>query len=110
MDYQNGKNTGKKSGIDFFERKFTIPLIHLFNKVDVNEKKKLLKIINNHNLNQEKLTYVKKMMKKFGSINYCLTRAEEYVKSGIKNINHLENFKDKEILIKIAEFIILRNY
>ena len=50
------------------------------------------------------------MMKKFGSINYCLTRAEEYVKSGIKNINHLENFKDKEILIKIAEFIILRNY
>lgn len=93
FDYGDGKDIGKPTGIDIKERKLTLPLIFALNKASKSDRRRIIKIIKNHN---EEKAYVKQVIDfviKSGGIDYAVEKMEYYRDEALKI---LHTFEDNE--------------
>ena len=70
FDYSENK-IGKPIGIDIKDKKMTLPLIHVINKVSLNEKNWILDIIKKHNKNKTKVMELIRFVKENGGVEYA---------------------------------------
>jgi octaprenyl-diphosphate synthase len=109
LDFFNNKEiTGKESGNDFLEGKITLPYLHLLEISGGSGKKRLADCARNPNPENWKI--IQREVTQSGSIEYCVSIAEEYSN---KAINFLEYFPAsiyKDTLIELTAFLTRRDY
>ncbi len=91
FDYGDGKDIGKPTGIDIKEKKMTLPLIHTLNKAEKSERRRIIKIIKNHN---EEKAYVKKVIDfvmSNGGVDYAVKRMLEYRQEALDILHTFDN-------------------
>lgn len=109
FDYQLSNKSGKPSGIDIKEQKMTLPLIYALNNANKKDKRFMINVVKRHNKNRSKVEEVMKMVQKSGGIEYAEQRMKDHQ---IEAIDLLQNFSDspaKASLIKLADYVILRD-
>lgn len=109
LDYTGDPETfGKTIGLDLQRKKMTLPLINLFQKASAKDKIKIKElIISNKNLPYKLKTLVD-MMKYYGSIEYALEKAKNYVAEAKKEMVIFDESPFLAAILSLADYVVIR--
>ena len=111
LDYNSElKLFGKKIGQDFFEGKITLPIILLFQKLNLLEKKLLKEIFNKELRIEEDFYKVISLIKKYKVIEECYQKAQHYINLASNSLTVFKDSKEKEIFKNLTSFSLTRNF
>ena len=111
LDYNSElKLFGKKIGQDFFEGKITLPIILLFQKLNLIEKKLLKEIFNKELRIEEDFYKVISLIKKYKVIEECYQKAQHYINLASNSLTVFKDSKEKEIFKNLTSFSLTRNF
>ena len=111
LDYNSElKLFGKRIGQDFFEGKITLPVILLFQKLEDNNKKNLIKIFNKEIRTKEDFNDIITLMNKYKIIQECYQKAQHYINLASNSLSVFKDSKEKEILKNLTSFSLTRNF
>ena len=111
LDYNSDiKLFGKKIGQDFFEGKITLPIILLFQKLDLDEKKLLIKIFKKDMRDKDDFNKIISLIKKYKIINECYQKAQHYINLASNSLTVFKDSKEKNILKNLTSFSLSRNF
>ena len=105
---QDKSVTGKDSGNDFIDGKITLPLINLLENSDINEQKRLKEYIINPNLDNWQI--VKESLFESGAVKSANMVADEYMVNAVDILTQFPETECREILNKLAHFLVNRDY
>ena len=101
---------GKKVGKDFFEGKITLPIILLFQKISVDEKKNINNFFSKKERTQSDLSYTLNLIKKHNIINECYKKAEYFIDLASNSLIVFSESEEKKILQNLTSFSLERNF
>ncbi|RLJ08273.1 MAG: hypothetical protein DRP12_00925, partial [Candidatus Aenigmatarchaeota archaeon] len=105
------KRFGKAWGNDITEGKRTLMVIHACQKAGERERRELLKILDSHTRDRQKIKRAMEIIKKYGSIEYAKQRSREIVEKAWKQVDRiLPESEAKQKLRAFAEFLIQRSW
>jgi len=111
LDYNSNINLfGKKIGKDFFEGKVTLPIILVYQKSNVEEKKLLEKTFKKNERNQEDFKIILKLISKYNIINQCYKKAEYFINLASNSLSIFKHSEEKEILENLSSFSLERSF
>ena len=111
LDYNSElKLFGKKIGQDFYEGKITLPIILLFQKANIQEKKFLKDIFLKDNRSENDLDYSLSLIKKYDVIKACYKKAEHYINLASNALSLFDDCEEKSILENLTSFSLERNF
>ena len=111
LDYNSElKLFGKEIGNDFYEGKVTLPIIMLYQKAKIDEKKNLQIFFEKKERSEAEFKIVLTMIKKYNIINECYTKAKYFVNFASNSISVFEQSKEKEILNNLTSFSLERTF
>ena len=87
FDYQPRGITGKPTGNDIKEKKFTLPLIYALEQASQSEKKQILSLINSSASDSQKLKTVTRFVEDKGGLEHCRTTMNELAQQAISIID-----------------------
>ena len=103
FDYEKTNLVGKPTGNDIQEKKMTLPLIYVLEKVSKSDRKRIIQIIRKHNKNPKKVEEVMQFVRENGGLEYATTRMNEYKD---KALSLLDEFDDNEARVSLKKMII----
>ncbi|WP_185881677.1 polyprenyl synthetase family protein [Blattabacterium cuenoti] len=109
FDYNesNENLTGKPIGIDFREKKMTLPLIYAIQKASQNDQKWILNSIKNYD--EKKRHQIIAYVKKYGGIEYAIQKMIRIRNNALKILDPYPDSTIKKSLKKMVNFIVERN-
>ncbi len=111
LDYNSElKMFGKTVGQDFFEGKITLPIILLFQKLDLIEKENLKKIFRREIRDKDDFEKTISLIKKYKIIEECYQKAQHYINLASNALTVFEESKDKNIFKNLTSFSLSRNF
>ena len=111
LDYNSElKLFGKKIGQDFFEGKITLPIILLFQKLDINDKNKMTEIFNKEIRTKDDLNIIISLINRYKIIQECYLKAQHYINLSSNSLSVFKDSKEKNILKKLTSFSLSRNF
>ena len=111
LDYNSElKLFGKKIGKDFYEGKVTLPIILLFQKANIEEKKKLKYIFSKDTRDEKDLNYSLSLITKYNVINACYQKAQHYINLASNSLSVFSDCEEKNILENLTSFSLTRNF
>jgi len=102
--------TGKKTGTDLYEKKITIPILILLQKVDTSERETIQKIFSeNENEPEEKnIKTINALLKKYHIVNEIEDMIENRVNTAINALKDVPASIYKDTLINLARLLVKR--
>ena len=111
LDYNSEtKLFGKKIGQDFFEGKITLPIILLFQKANLMEKKNLKKVFSKKVRNENDFSNILFLIKKYNIIKSCYQKARHYINLASNSLSVFEDCEEKIILGNLTSFSLSRDF
>jgi octaprenyl-diphosphate synthase len=111
LDYNSElKMFGKTVGQDFFEGKITLPIILLFQKLDLIEKENLKKIFRKEIRDKDDIEKTISLIKKYKIIEECYQKAQHYINLASNALTVFEESKEKHIFKNLTSFSLARNF
>lgn len=101
---------GKPIGSDIREGKKTLIVIRGLHVASGNDRKKILKVLGKKDATGKELKEVIEILKKTGSIHYAERKAEKLVREAKSKIAVLPDSDAKNALLRIADFVIQREF
>ena len=93
---------GKPTGNDIKEKKLTLPLIHILQKVEPSLKKEIINIVKNNNNDKKKVKFVIDNVIQYGGIEYASQKMIEYRD---KALGLLHTFPDSPSRAALEELV-----
>ena len=111
LDYNSElKMFGKTVGQDFFEGKITLPIILLFQKLDLIEKENLKKIFSKEIRDKDDFEKIISLIKRYKIIEECYQKAQHYINLASNALTVFEESKEKNIFKNLTSFSLARNF
>ncbi len=108
FDYGFSKDIGKPTGIDIKERKLTLPLIHVLQKVDKKNKRMIINTIKKDKQDPVKVNKIISIVIENGGIQYAENKMHEYKNLALKELDQLPNSPAKDSFIGLIHYSINR--
>ena len=108
FDYGFSKDIGKPTGIDIKERKLTLPLIHVLQKVDKKSKRMIINTIKKDKQDPKKINKIISVVIENGGIQYAENKMHEYKNLALKKLEQLPSSPAKESFIGLIHYSINR--
>ncbi len=108
LDFGEGDDIGKPTGIDIKEKKMTLPLIYLLNNADKKEKRQYINIVKNHSNDKQKVNLLTDRVKQSGGIDYTINKMTEFEKEAIRLLDTFPESESRTMLKEIIRFTIDR--
>ena len=109
FDYSENK-IGKPIGIDIKDKKLTLPLIHVINKVSVNDRNWILSTIKKNNKNNAKVKQLITFVKEKGGVDYAKKVMLNYKSKALNMILEFPKNDYRESLEFMLDYVIERKY
>lgn len=109
LDYRLENDIGKAQGTDLKERKITLPLSHLLESASTEDQERVLDILDEDEITDDHVTEVAGLIQKYGSVDYTLQRAQEYVDQAKASLSILPENRYRQGLEQLADFVVRRN-
>lgn len=111
LDYvADRRRLGKSLGKDLKEGKITLPLLHLLQNCTTKEKRALKKLMDGEKFLQKDLAGVVRMMQEYGSIDYAIQRAHDFVSRAKSELSIFKDSIHRRALITVADYVIRRDH
>jgi octaprenyl-diphosphate synthase len=97
---------GKTLGTDIVQRKMTLPLIHMFDRIPsgkADQYRKLLQAPGNH-----KLDNLRPVLEQTKALSYARRRAEEFARAAAAELDCLPPSQSKDVLKSLTEWVVGR--
>ena len=104
------KEIGKPRGIDIKEQKMTLPLIYALNNTDKKNKKKIINIVKNENLNATKVKEVIAFVNNSGGIEYTIEQMNIYKEKAIELLKTFPEIASRDSLEELINYTIERKF
>ena len=108
FDYGFSNEIGKPTGIDIKERKLTLPLIYVMNKVDKKQKNLIINTIKKNQQDSKKINEIISMVINEGGIHYAERKMHYYKDKALKQLEDLPASPSKEAFIGLINYSINR--
>lgn len=104
----NSEVTGKLVANDLYEKKKTLPVIYLYNKLNGGQKQKLAKIYNKkRRLNRLEVKELISLLDEHEAYDYCWQKVQNYASRAQRSIDKLTvSRKDKDILSVVVNTLL----
>jgi octaprenyl-diphosphate synthase len=99
--------TGKPTGIDMQEKKFTLPLIYSLRQSDRKQTRQIIKIIKN-GASRKDIEYVVSFVQDKGGLEYARDRAQGYAQKALESIAEFPPSPTKEAIAELVAFSLER--
>ncbi len=109
FDYGEAK-IGKPTGNDIKEKKLTLPLIHILQKVSPALKKEIIYIVKNNNNDKEKVKFVIDHVISYGGIEYATHKMNEYRDKALLILNSFPTSPTREALEELVRYTTDRKF
>ncbi len=109
FDYGNVA-VGKPTGNDIKEKKLTLPLIHILQKVDSKLKNEIIYIVKNNNNDKHKVKFVIDNVIKYGGISYATEKMNEYRDKAIEILHSFHESPSRAALEELVLYTTDRPY
>ena len=111
LDYNSElKLFGKKIGQDFYEGKITLPIILLFQKAKIEERKNLKEIFSKQTRDENELNFTLSLIKQYNIIKLCYQKAQHYINLASNSLSLFKDCDEKIILENLTSFSLSRNF
>ncbi len=111
LDYNSKlKFFGKKVGKDFFEGKITLPIILLFQKINILEKQKIKSFFKQDVRSDSDLSFTLSLIKKYNIINECYKKADYFINLASNSLSIFKESEEKTILENLTSFSLERKF
>ena len=111
LDYNSEiKFFGKEVGNDFYEGKITLPIILLYQKAKINEKKILKEFFEKKVRTENEFKEVLLMIKKYNIISECYKKAGYFINLACNSLTIFDESKQKDVLQNLTFFSLERNF
>jgi len=104
------KEIGKPRGIDIKEQKMTLPLIYALNNTDKKNRKKIINIIKNENLNSSKVKEVISFVNTSGGIEYTIKQMNIYKDKALELLHTFPDIPSRDSLQELINYTIERKF
>ncbi|MEN9702367.1 MAG: hypothetical protein RIR55_1709 [Bacteroidota bacterium] len=101
---------GKPTGNDIKEKKLTLPLIYVLQKVDASLKKEIIYIVKNNNNDKKKVKFVIDNVIKHGGIEYATQKMYEYRDKALEILNSFQPSPARAALEELVRYTTDRAY
>ena len=108
FDYGFSNEIGKPTGIDIKERKLTLPLIYVMNKVEKKQKKLIINTIKKDQQDSKKINEIISMVINEGGIHYAEKKMHYYKDLALKQLDYIPSSPSKEAFIGLINYSINR--
>jgi len=108
FDYTSSDLIGKPVGIDIKEKKMTLPLIHVLNKVSEKDRKWLINSVKRHNNNKKRVREVIQFVKDNGGIEYTQKIMRQYSAEAKEILADFPHSEYKDSLITMVDYVMER--
>ena len=109
FDYGEAK-IGKPTGNDIKEKKLTLPLIHILQKVSPALKKEIIYIVKNNNNDKAKVKFVIDHVVSYGGIDYAEQKMNEYRDKALVILNSFPTSPAREALEELVRYTTDRKF
>lgn len=109
FDYGDA-NVGKPTGNDIKEKKLTLPLIHILQKVTPALKKKIIYIVKNNNNDKDKVKFVIDNVVSNGGIEYATEKMIEYRDKALTILHSFPNSSCRDALEELVRYTTDRKF
>ena len=109
FDYGEAK-IGKPTGNDIKEKKLTLPLIHILQKVAPSLKKEIIYIVKNNNNDKAKVKFVIDHVISYGGIEYATHKMNEYRDKALLILNSFPPSPTREALEELVRYTTDRKF
>lgn len=109
FDYGEAK-IGKPTGNDIKEKKLTLPLIHILQKVSPALKKEIIYIVKNNNNDKSKVKFVIDNVVSYGGIDYAEQKMNEYRDKALLILNAFPTSPAREALEELVRYTTDRKF
>jgi octaprenyl-diphosphate synthase len=109
FDYGEAK-IGKPTGNDIKEKKLTLPLIHILQKVSSSLKKEIIYIVKNNNNDKAKVKFVIDHVVSYGGIDYAEQKMNEYRDKALLILNSFPTSPAREALEELVRYTTDRKF
>jgi len=99
--------TGKPTGIDMKEKKFTLPLIHALKQSDRKSNRHIIRIIKN-GASRKEIDYVIEFVESKGGLEYAAEKAQAYADQALECIATIPDSTAKDAITNLVSFAIER--
>jgi octaprenyl-diphosphate synthase len=108
FDYEPNGLSGKPSGNDIKEKKMTLPLIHVKDKLSAAERKKILRLLKKKHKSKQEVLGLIELVEKHGGIEYARKKMESYKQKAIDILDKYPESPYKHSLKEIVEYTVQR--
>ena len=109
FDYGFSDKIGKPTGIDIKERKLTLPLIYVLNKVDKSQKKLIINTIKKEKQNPRKIKKIIELVINEGGIKYAEEKMFQFRDKAILLLNEIPDSPSKSSFQQLIDYSINRD-
>ena len=108
FDY-GSRDVGKPRGIDIKEKKMTLPLIHVLQKAEKEDRRYIINVVKNHNTNKKKVNELIRYIKEHGGLEYAMDKMLEFKQKADEILFSLPDNIYRKSLFDLSEFVINRS-
>ena len=109
LDYTvNSSKLGKLVGADLREGKLTLPVIHTLQQAGGSDRWQMVEIVRNRDFAPEDFKWLIERLQKYGGIEYTQQRAREHIQTAKQALADFEDSDDRQLLLDIADYALLR--
>jgi octaprenyl-diphosphate synthase len=108
FDYQAKGILGKPTGNDIKEKKITLPLLHVLNSADRNERKRILRLVKRRNKNSKVVKELIQLVIERGGLEYAEVRMNEFKNKAVATIEEFPPSEARDSLIELMNYITTR--
>ena len=103
------KDIGKPRGIDIKEKKMTLPLIHVLQNSTRSEKRRIINVVKNENMNKTKVDELIQYIREQGGLEYTISKMNEYKEKADQILMSMPESIYRTSLFELSEFVINRS-
>ena len=97
--------TGKSAGNDIRKGKSTVIVCHALKNIkDAKDLERFESILGKIDASEDEIEIARDILKRTGSIDYAIEMADKYTKDAIAKLDCLDDSRDKEFMIALAEY------
>jgi len=102
------KSFGKRPGADAESGVLTLPLIRLLNLVPANKKSEVFGAFKSYG-SEDRVEYLVRLMKEYDTLNYALTKAQEYTDKARLELSTFRGCPAKDSLLALLDYVLKRS-
>ena len=108
FDYQDNGLTGKPSGNDIKEKKFTLPLIYALNQSERGQSKAIIRKIKRGKKSQQVVNEVVRFVIENGGVDFATKKMHEFKRKALENLDSFPDNPARKSLQDLIEFTVSR--